>query len=93
MNGPAAIIESFCSILAGWLAGWPGLGFDDLDDCWLDAWKLETLSLNSHTLDAWEESADERINLCRMKWLIPPPLLRNCSLGIVDWELPPGNVS
>ena len=43
--------------LAGWLAGW----LDGLAGCWLAAWKLETLFLNSHTLDALKGSADLRI--------------------------------
>ena len=52
--------------LAGWLAGWAGLGWAGwlagwlagLAGCWLDAWKLETLFLDSHTLDALKGSAD-----------------------------------
>ena len=38
---------------AGW-AGWAGW----LAGCWLDPWKLETLFLDSHTLDALKGSAD-----------------------------------
>ena len=39
------------SWLAGCLAG--------LDGCWLDAWKLETFFLYSHTLDVLKGSADD----------------------------------
>ena len=40
---------------AGWLAG--------LDGCWPDAWKLETLFLDSHTLDALKGSADSNASV------------------------------
>ena len=44
--------------LDGWLSrlGWLAAGW--LAGCWLDAWKLETLFLDLHTLDALKGSAD-----------------------------------
>jgi hypothetical protein len=42
----------------GWLAGWLSGWLAGLDGCWLDAWKLETLFLYSHTLEALKGSAD-----------------------------------
>ena len=44
---------------AGWLAGW----LAGLDVCWLDVWKLETLFLGSHTLDASKGSMDFHMHL------------------------------
>ena len=62
-------VASLCPRLAslGWLAGWLSrLGWlagwlAGLAGCWLDAWKLETLFLESHTLDALKGSADSSI--------------------------------
>ena len=44
--------------LAGWLAVWLSGWLAGLAGYWLDAWKLETLFLNPHTLDALKGSAD-----------------------------------
>ena len=44
--------------LAGWVVDWMAGWLARLDSCWLDAWKLETLSLDSRTLDALKRSAD-----------------------------------
>ena len=50
--------------MAGWLAAWlAGCLLGWLAGCWLDAWKLGTLFLESHTLDTWNGSADDRKRL------------------------------
>ena len=54
MAGWLAGLAGWAGWLAVWLAGW----LAELDGCWLDAWKLETLFLDSHTLDALKGSAD-----------------------------------
>ena len=46
--GCLAGLAGWLAGLAGWLSGW----LAGLDGCWLDAWKLKTLFLESHTLDA-----------------------------------------